>query len=384
LALVMVLLRQKKLVVAITVIGLAVSLAAAFLLPSWYSATARIMPPQQSQSNAVAILGQLGALAGGGASQALGLKNPSDIYVSMLKSRTIADSLIKRFDLQRIYDEELLEDARKELARNSNIVTGRDGIIVIEVEDRDPSRSASIANAYIDELRKRTLGLAVSEASQRRFFFEGQLRKAKEDLVTAEVALKQFTQDARLVNPQGQVGLTVAAAASLRAQIAAKEIQLAAMRSFATNTNPDLQRTLQELVGLRTELAKMEKDPAASAGDIFVPFGKAPEVGMEYTRRFRNMKYQETLFEVLSKQYEIARIDEAKDATLIQTLDVALPPEKRARPKRAVLITVGTVLAIVLAIIVAMVRDILQRLPNGDAAKLTRALASLFAFRRRA
>jgi tyrosine-protein kinase Etk/Wzc len=348
-----VLLNYKKLVLGIPLTVTFVALIVALLLPKWYTATAKIMPPQQSQSNAVAILGQLGVLAGG-ASQSLGLKNPSDIYVAILKSRTVADRLIERFDLRTIYDEELLLDARKELARNSFISAGREGVITIEVDDKDPTRSASIANAYVEELRGLTIHLAVSEAAQRRLFFEGQLKKAKNDLTAAEVELKRFSEGAGLVNPQGQIGLSVAAAAALRAQITAKEIQMSAMRTFATESNPDLKRTLQELAGLRNELARMEKDTTAGKGDVMVPFGKASEVGLEYVRRFREVKYFETLYEVLAKQYEIARIDEAKDATLIQVLDVAIAPEKKSKPKRWLVVLLSFLAALLVSPILAL------------------------------
>jgi uncharacterized protein involved in exopolysaccharide biosynthesis len=350
----LVLAQHKKLLLAIPAVSTVVALVLVLLLPKWYTATAKIMPPQQSQSNAVAILGQLGVLAGG-ATQALGLKNPSDIYVSMLKSRTVADALIDRFALKTVYDEEFQTEARKYLARNSMLSAARDGVITIEVDDKDPKRAADIANGYIDELRTLTLNLAVSEAGQRRLFFEGQLKRAKNDLTNAEIQLKLFTQDAGIVNPQGQVSLTVAAAASLRAQIAAKEIQLSAVRSYATNANPDVLRINRELVGLRNELAKMEKDTTASVGDVLVPFGKAREVSVEYVRKYRELKYHETLYEVLAKQYEIARIDEAKDATLIQVLDAAMPPEKKSKPYRLLIVLLTLVVASFVAIMVVLV-----------------------------
>ena len=351
---------QPRVVVGLPALATAIAILVAFLLPKWYLASARIMPPQQSQSNAVAILGQLGVLAGG-AGQALGLKNPSDVYVAMLKSRTVADNLIHRFDLKRVYSEDYLVDARKELARNSRLSAGREGVISIDVEDTDPARAAALANAYVEELRTLTIQLAVSEASQRRLFFESQLKKSKTDLANAEIELQRYAKDAGLVNPQGQIGLSVSAAASLRAQITAKEIQLSAMRTFGTESNPDIRRAVEELSSLRAELRKMEKDHNAGTGDVLVPFGKAPEVGTEYVRRYRDMKYYETLFEVLAKQYEIARIDEAKDATLLQVLDVAVAPEKKSRPKRAVIVVVAFLLSSLLAVAIAIVRESLRR-----------------------
>jgi tyrosine-protein kinase Etk/Wzc len=354
--------RHRRLVLGLPLLVALASALIAVLMPNWYAATAKIMPPQQSQSNAVAILGQLGALAGaGGASQALGLKNPSDIYVAMLKSRTVADSLIDRFGLKRIYDEDFLVDTRKALARNSSISAARDGVITIEVEDKDPSRAAAIANAYVEELRDLTLHLAVGEAGQRRLFFEGQLGKVKGDLANAEVALRTFAEKSGIVNAPGQVGMTVAAAASLKAQIAAKEIQLSAMRTFATDNNPDVKRTNQELIGLRGELEKLEKTASSGKGDVLVTFDKAPATSLEYLRRYRDVKYHETLFEVLAKQYEIAKIDEAKDATLIQVLDKGLVPERKSRPTRSLIVAVSTIVALLIAVIAAWILEIIIR-----------------------
>jgi tyrosine-protein kinase Etk/Wzc len=348
--------RQWRIVLGFPAIVGVITLMIVLLLPKWYLAQAKILPPQQTQSNAVAILGQLGALAGG-ASQALGIKNPSDIYATMLKSRTIADALIARFDLKKVYDEELLTDTRKELARNSSISVSREGVITIEFEDKDPQRAVMVTNAYVEELRKLTVHLAVSEASQRRLFFEGQLHKAKNDLAAAEAELQQFTKSEGLVNPQGQIGLTVGASAALRAQITAKEIQLAGVRSFATESNPEVTRLTQELVGLRSEMAKMEKKGNAGVGDVLVPFGKASDVGLEYIRKYRNMRYVETLYEVLAKQYEIARIDEAKDATLIQVLDSATPPERHSRPKRSLVTMLMVILASIISVGFVVVVD---------------------------
>jgi tyrosine-protein kinase Etk/Wzc len=372
--------QRKRLFLGIPIAAGAIALVVTFLLPKWYVASAKIMPPQQSQSNAVAILGQLGALAGGPASQALGLKNPSDVYVAILKSRTVADNIIARFDLKRVYDEEYLAEARKELSRNSSIAAGREGVITIEVEDTDPKRAADMANAFIEELRSLTVNLAVGEAAQRRLFFEGQLKKAKNDLSDAEIVLKKFTQQSGLVNPQGQIGLSVAAAAALRAQIAAKEIQMSSMRTFATENNPDLRRTMEELGGLRSELAKMEKDAHAGKGDVMVPFGRAPEVGLEYLRKYRDVKYFETLFEVLGKHYEIARIDEAKDATLIQILDVAVAPERKSKPHRGLIVTATVLIAAMLTLLWLLIGVAVGRATQDPATeakmRLLRSLAT--------
>ena len=354
--------RHKKLLLAFPLAGGIVAGIVAFLLPTWYAGTAKILPPQQSHSASLSILGQLGGLAAGGVLPSLGLRNPADVYVAMLKSRTVADRLIERFHLLKVYDEELYFFARSELSRNTSITAGRDGVIKIEVEDKDPQRAADLANAYVDQLRLLTGELALSEASQRRLFFEVQLKKAKSDLASAEGELRKFAEEKGLISPEGQITLSVSAAAALRAQITAKEVELTARRSFATENNPELKRTQEELNGLRLEMAKLERNASAGKGDALVPFGKAPGVGLEYIRRFRDVKYFETLFEILAKQYEIARIDESKDAPVIQILESAVKPERRSSPKRSLVAIAGFGVATVVAFASAIVYEAYGRM----------------------
>lgn len=355
-----VLAKHKKVVVGLPLLTAVITAVISFLMPNWYTATAKLLPPQQSQSNAVAILGQLGALTGG-ASQALGIKNPSDIFVAMLKSRTVSDAIIERFKLKEVYDEQYMQTARKELNRNVDIVAGRDGVITIEVDDKSPQRATDMANAYVEELEVLTRKLAISEAGQRRLFFEKQLKQAKEDLTQAETAMTKFQVEKKVLNPQGQASLAISVAAGLQAQIAAKEIQIASLRSFATAENPDLLRAQEELGGLKSELAKVARGGAGDVGDVLVSIGKAPEQAADYIRKFRDVKYYETLFELLAKQYEIARIDEAKDATLIQALDKAVLPERKSKPKRAIIVLMIAILSAVAAILWALTQEALVK-----------------------
>jgi uncharacterized protein involved in exopolysaccharide biosynthesis len=361
--LLIVLAKHKRLVFGFPLAATVVAAIVSLILPSSYTATAKILPPQQSQSNAVAILGQLGAIGQLGGSS-LGLKNPSDIFVAMLKSRTVSDAIIKRFDLQKRYDQDLLVDARRALEKRRDVSATRDGVITIEVEDRDPVRAADMANGFVEELERLTLTLAVSEASQRRLFFEKQLAQSKEDLAKAEVELKSFLQKSKLVTPEGQAQLTVAAAASLRAQITAREVQLAAMRAFATEQNPELARVQKEVAGLKTQLARMEKEAYGGQGDVLVSLGQAPETAVEYLQRVREVKYNETLFQLLARQFEAAKIDEAKNATLIQVLDRAIQPERRSFPKRTLIVAVTAALAFLLAVIAAYLLEYFARSKN--------------------
>lgn len=365
-----VLAKHKKLILGLPFLAAVITVGITLLMPNWYTATAKLLPPQQSQSNAVAILGQLGAISGG-ASQALGLKNPSDIFVAMLKSRTVADAIIERFKLKELYDQKYFQDVRKTLAGNVLISAGRDGVITLEVDDKSPQRAADMANAYVEELEKLTRRLAVGEAGQRRLFFEQQLKQAKDDLTKAETELTKFQVDKRVLNPQGQASLTISAAAGLQAQIAAKEVQIAALRSFATQENPDLHRAQEELGGLRSQLAKVGRGGSGDIGDVLLSMGKAPQEGVEYLRKFRDVKYYETLYELLAKQYEIGRIDEAKEATLIQVLDKAVEPERKSKPKRSLIVLLTGLVTAILAVIVAFAREATEK-AKADPAQTVR------------
>ena len=361
-----VLAKHKKLILVLPLLTALLSAGITLLLPNWYTATAKLLPPQQSQSNAVAILGQLGALSGG-TSQALGIKNPSDIFIAMLKSRTVADAIVERFKLKELYDQEYLQDVRKTLAGNVLISAGRDGVITLEVDDKNPKRAADMANSYVEELERLTRRLAVGEAGQRRLFFETQLKRAKDDLTQAEAELTKFQVEKKVLNPQGQASLTISAAAGLQAQIAAKEVQMTALRSFATQENPDLLRAKEELAGLKIQLAKIAHGSSEDVGDVLLSIGKAPKEGVEYLRKYRDVKYYETLFELLAKQYEIAKIDEAKDATLIQVLDKAIEPERKSKPRRLLIVLLTGLVTGILAVTVAFAREAAQRARDDPA-----------------
>src|SRR5712691_1680118 len=231
------------------------------LLPNVFTGTTRILPPQQSASAASALLNQLGGAIGGVAGAtggALGIRNPNDLYVGMLRSRTVADNLISRFELGKVYGEDRLSDARKRLEKETTITAGRDGIITIEVEDRDSKRAAEIANAYVEELMKLTKVLAVTEGSQRRLFFERQLVQAKDNLTAAEITARQGLQRGGLAQVDAQGRSMIEVTARLRAQISSKEVQIGSMRTFAAEGNPELQRTQDEIQALRRELSRIE------------------------------------------------------------------------------------------------------------------------------
>lgn len=355
--LLVVLARQKTLVIGAPIAAGILALAISLFITPTFTSQAKIMPPQQQQSSGMAaMLGQLGGLAGvaGGLG---GIKSPNDLYVGLLESRTVADNLIARFKLKERYEKKTMDDTRKELAARSVIAAGKkDGFITIAANDKDAQFAADLANAYVDELAKLTQSMALTEASQRRLFFEKQLKEARDQLADAEIALRKTQERTGLIQPEAQVQAIILNAAQVKGAIAAKEVQLNAMRTFAAGQNPDLLRTQEELRGLQLQLAKLEKNQASSDGDFMVPTGKIPAAGVEYVRGMRNVKYYETIFELLAKQFELAKIDEAKDSSLIQLLDKALPAERKSKPNRVFMTLIGILAGGVLGILLAFVR----------------------------
>src|SRR5258708_1528996 len=295
-------------------------------------------------------LGQLAPLLGAAAGKDLGIRNSNDMYVAMLRSRTVADKMVDRFSLMNVYGKKLREDARRRLDDLTEVVAGKDGVISVSVDDRDPGRAAAMANAYIDELEKLTRILAVTDAGKRRIFFEREVKSANDELAVAEVALKRTMETTGIIQLDNQSKVMLESFASLRAQVVNKEVQVQAMRSFATPENPDLIRAEQELAALNTQVSHIEHGQGGEAmADIALE--KVPTKGLEYIRRLREVKYRETLFELLAKQYEAARIDEAKDTAIIQSLDVAVPPEKKSCAKRGLIVLAFTLLAGLLAVL---------------------------------
>jgi tyrosine-protein kinase Etk/Wzc len=344
--------------------SLAVAVLAAIyslLVTPVYTGTARILPPQQAQSAVASVLGQLGALAGA-AGGGIGGRQPNEMYVTMLKSRTVADRLIEQFKLEEVFQSQFGQDARLALAGATKIESGaRDAIITIDYNDSDPKRAAAVANAYVAELHRLTQTLAVSEASQRRLFFEKQIKQAKEELSTAEVALKKMQEETGLIKLEEQGRVIIESIAQLRAQIVAREVQVSAMRTFATEQNPEYLRLREELNGLRRELAKAERAGGRTEADLFIPTDRVPTIGLEYVRRLRDVKYQETLFELLAKQYELARIDESKDSGVVQVLDSAVVPERRTSPRRRLIVMVSFFAAALGGVLLAFALEVIER-----------------------
>ena len=341
--------KHKKIILGAPLV--AAILAAVFSLfqPNIYTADTQILPPQQ-QSSASAMLSQLGALSG--MAGAAGIKNPNETYIAMLKSRTLQDNMIRRFKLQSVYETKTPETTRNALTGATNVKVGKDGIIGISVDDKNPQRAAMLANGYVDELQRLTQVFAVTEASQRRLFFEKQLLQAKQSLGDAEIAMKQLQENTGIIQLDAQAGAFVQAGSQIKAQIAMKEVELGAMRTFATGNNPDYIRIQQTLAGLRAQLAKVDAGSVTS--------GKVPEKGLEYMRKARDLKYYETIYELLAKQFEMAKLDEAKESSVIQVLDKAVTPEQKSKPKRSQMVLIAALATGFLAILWAFITEAMQ------------------------
>jgi tyrosine-protein kinase Etk/Wzc len=365
LELLVVLAQRKGIIVKLTAVGAILALAMAFILPKWYTAKTILLPPQQNSSMSSLLMSQLGglgsvaALAGG---NAFGLKNPNEMYVGMLKSETVEDAMVDKFELMKEYHKRYRSDARK---RFENFVTvdgsDKDGLIRISVEDRNPERAAELANGYVDEFRKLSASLAITDAAQRRLFFQQQLEQTKNNLADAEEALKQTEQTTGLIQLDSQARALIESAAQLRAQVAAKEVQLQAMRTYATGENAQVVQTQQELDSLRAELAKLGGSEDIS-DSLLVPKGRVPEAGLEYVRKLRDVKYYETIFEILARQFEMAKLDEAKEGAVIQVVDRAIVPDRKSSPKRLLILIGGTLAGLFLGILVALSQSGMERL----------------------
>ena len=356
-----VLLKRKKLIMASTLACAVITAIISLIIPKIYNSQASILPPQQSASVTSQIISQFAA---GGLSSSLsgilGTGSSSDLYVGMLQSRTIMDNIIKRFDLMKLYKEDNLVDARDDLSDNIEVKSdSKSNIITISVEDKDPKRAADMANAFVEELKNLNKGLAVTEAAQRRLFFEEQLKDTKMALVKAEDEMKGFEEKTGALQVEEQAKAVIEAIAILRAQIAAKEVEIRVMRTYSTPNNPDLQMAEETLRGLKNESSKLEAK-GGSGFDPFMSTGRMPAVGTEYMRKLRDVTFNATLFELLAKQYEMAKLDEARDATVIQVVDKAIPPDKRAKPKRTLIVLIATFSGFFLSIFAAFFMEYIE------------------------
>ncbi|GAB4565934.1 MAG: chain length determinant family protein [Rhizobacter sp.] len=350
----------KRLIAAVTAAAVVGSVVFALLKPNIYTARTTMLPPgsqqQSSSAAALAALGSLGGLAGG-----LAGKTPDELYVNLLKSDSVQRALATKFDLYKRYKIETYEVLRAAIPKNVRVSSDKkSGVITVEVDDEEPKFAAELANGYAAEITKLLGRLAVSEAQQRRVFFDQQLKETKDNLVKAEQALRSVQEKSGMIVLDQQAEAIIKAVAELKTKIIEREVRLKVMRTGTTAENPDVLMLNSELAALRSELARMESStgtasPRGGSG-IDIPVGKLPAAGLEYVRAAREVKFQETMLASMLRQYEIAKLDEAKEGPALQQVDVALPPDRKSKPARALIVIAATLAALLGASLFVIVR----------------------------
>ena len=310
-----------------------------------------------------ALLGQLGNLGSiAGLAGGFGIRNPADMYVSLLTSRSVEDAMIQKFGLMAEYREKRVSDARKDFERQTTVMAGsKDGLIRITLEDSDPKRAADLANGYVEEFRQLSASLAITEAARRRLFFQRELDQAKANLTTAEDAMRRTQQSTGVLQIDSQARALIETAATLRAQVVAKEVEIEGMRTFAADDNPQLVLAKQQLAALQSQLQQIAGSQHDTGSDIVLSKGRVTESGMEYLRRLRELKYHETVFELLAKELEIAKLDEAREGEIVQVVDPAVVPDKKSSPHRTLIVIGTTVLSFFAAAFWVVIREGLSR-----------------------
>jgi len=373
---------RRRFVVLFTAAGAVLAICISLLLPDRYTAYASILPPQQQMSGA-ALLAQMGGGGGGGlaalAGMGLGIHRQVDVYVAMFGSRTVEDAMIHRFDLMKSYKTKKMSIARKVFESRSTAVAGlKDDIIRVSVEGPTPEKAAEMTNAYVDEFQKLASGVAVTEAAQRRLFFERQTEEAKDKLADAEQDLKKTELTTGMIQPENQSRAMMETAATLHGQISAKEVQIQGMSSYATDDNPEMVVLKRQLAGLREQLRQLTGS-SESNSDLFVPKNKVPAAALDYIRKLREVKYREAIYDADATQYELAKLDEAKQGAIFQLIDRAVPPDTHSSPHRSILVILLTFLSFVIACCSVWARAIFRSMCEDpeDGPKVLSLLAAL-------
>lgn len=362
LELLQVLVKRKMVIVKICSLAVVASVAYSLTLPNIYTATAKILPPQKENAGGLsALLGQAGALAGLASG---GLGGGNDLYVGILKSRSVADAVIQRPELAQGFKGKTLEAARKAVSASIKVQAGNDGIISVTADDTDPKRSALLANAFIDEMSKTTIRLNLSKAGTERTFLEKRLDLVKRDLVKAEEDLKSFSQRNKIVQVDSQAKASIEGVARLKAELATKEVQLSVLKSKQTDESPEVKAVETGIQRLKYELRALS---GGNGGDGAIPaIGTVPAVGLDYARKLRELKTQEAIFEQLTKQYEVAKINEAKDSSSIQILDEAVAPTKKSKPSRSLIVIMTTMVSFFFSVFCVFLLEYFSKMPEDD------------------
>jgi len=359
--------RHKMVIVKFCTLALVLSICYSLTLKNIYTASAKVLPPQKDSGagGLSALLSQAGGLAGIAAG-GMGLSGGSaELYIGILKSRSVADAVIKKLDLQKEFKTKTIDDARKNLEGVVKIKAGKDGIISIDADSKDSKKAALLANTFVEELSRRSVQLNLSKVGTERMFLEKRLEVVKQDLRNAENDMKSFQEKYKTVKADSQATAAIEGLAGIKAQIASKEVQLASLRSSMTDESNEVKIAIAALNGLKSQLARL----SGGGGMDFIPsMGNVPSLGLEYLRKLRELKIQEAIFEQLTKQFEVAKISEAKDSSTLQVLDEAVEPLRKSKPKRSLIVILSTITAFFCSIFYIFIVEYLSKLSPADSA----------------
>jgi len=377
LELVQVIARRKDIIIKFCVIAFVISICYSLTLKKVYTATAKLLPPQKESGGGLSALlsqaGGLAGLAGGG----IGLGGSNDLYIGILKSRSVAYAVIKRLDLQKDFNAKTLEGARGALEGAVKFQAGKDGIISISADSTDPAKAALLANTFVDELGRRSVQLNLTKVGAERVFLEKRLEVVKQDLRNAENDMKSFQVKYKTIKADSQATVAIEGIATLKAELVSKEVQLATLRSTMTDENSQVKSLRAAISKIKSQLGVMSD---GGGSDVIPSVGNMPGLGVEYTRKLRELKIQEAIFEQLSKQYEVAKLNEAKDTSSLQVLDEAVVPLTNSKPKRRLIVLLSTVTAFSVSLIIVFFQEYLSKLPPDDAQRLNEIRRLLFKF----
>lgn len=381
---------HRKFLLRATGIGLVCSLAVAFLIPTRYRSTARLMPPDQGGSGmgmamlaaatgGAGMTNQLGSGLGSIASDLLGMKNSSDLFVGVLGSHNMQDDLINKFNLRKEYRDRRIEDARDDLDKHTNFTVDRkSGIIKIEVTDHDPKKAAAMAGEYVDRLNEVVAHLNTSAAHRERVFLEDRLVQVKADLESSEKNFSTFASKNTTIDIQSQAKAMIESGAELQGELIATQTELQGLRQIYSDNNvrirtmqarvDEIKRQLQKIVGQREDAsAQAQSDPPDET--LYPSIRKLPIIGVSYADLYRNTRVEEAVFEVLTKEYELAKVQEAKETPSVKVLDVPDVPEKKSFPPRILVTALGTMLVLGGALLFVFGRTQWEAVEDSDARK---------------
>lgn len=349
---------NRRFLIRATVWGLVVATALAFLIPKRYKSTAGLMPPDQTMGSGAAMLAALSSRFSGGlanmAEGALGIKTTGAMFIGILKSDTVRDDVIHKFNLQRMYGTRYIEDARKVLAEHTDISEDqKSGIITISVTDHNPHRAAAMAQEYVNELNWVVTHLSTSSAHRERVFLDQRLKEVKANLEDAEKQFSQFASQKGAIDIPTQGKAMVTAAATLQGELIASESELQGLRQIYTDNNVRVRAVQARVNKLRSALANIAgkgADENSSAGELFPSISQLPVLGVTYADLLRRTKVEEAVFETLTKEDELAKVEEAKEIPSVKVLDPPEVPQKKSFPPRLLIMILGMMLAAVGAI----------------------------------